>query len=324
MEVTSLSNFSYKHISEVTQTANNWIKKLQLGDIRPLITSIKGEQERIGGFLPGEQIVVAGRTGTGKTSKILHMMKDFTNTELNPFYKDNLVILYDTWEMPDWRNMIRLYSRRHSLTVKELLSYQEKLEKEKLDMIITISEEFKGLPIYFNQINQSVLEWFKNKKQIYALLLEKNPNTQIVNIVDHTRLVKSTKEFSEEQLITSFMKAGMELKNEFGMINFFLSQMNRNIESGDRDDLANRTPISSDLFGSDSIFQCADAVFALHRPGLYGAKNYKTKGNGAVIPIIDKDGNDFLMLECVLKQRDGWTGIIPLRHDLKYNNFTDL
>ncbi len=118
------------------------------------------------------------------------------------------------------------------------------------------------------------------------------------------------------------MIAGIRLKNRFGMINIFLSQMNRAIETGvSRNQLGTSTPVLSDLFGSDSIGQCSDIVMALHRPGMYGLEKFEGISTG-----IDKSNPskaDDLLLQCVIKNRDGWTGNIAMKHNLAHNKIWD-
>ena len=76
------------------------------------------------------------------------------------------------------------------------------------------------------------------------------------------------------------------------------------------------------LFGSDAVFQGSDIVMALHRPGYYGLRNFSNNGQRIATGLTDDpDSTDNLMIECILKQRDGWTGNILIEHDLKYNDF---
>ncbi len=106
------------------------------------------------------------------------------------------------------------------------------------------------------------------------------------------------------------------------MINIWLSQMNRNIETNvSRDKMGSYTPVSSDIFGSDGVFQSADIVIALHRPGIYKIDNFEGIPTG--YDENDPDKNDDLLIECVLKQREGWTGNIMMKHNLAHNKIVD-
>lgn len=316
-----MTNFEgYEHISRTVDTTNTRIRKIMNGELYPIVTSSEKQNDKIGGFYPSDQIVIAGRTGTGKTSYVIQLMLDFLSEEINPRWKDKLIILYDSWEMPGWRNVLRMYSHYNKQTVKELIDYKNRLAQEQYERVAAIGNILKDKPLYFSKVYDNVSQWEERKKKIQAL----NTGKYIINIVDHTRLITRSNETSEMELISNLMNTGMKLKNNFNMINVFLSQMNRNIETGvtDRDKIGDRIPISSDIFGSDAVFQTADVVLALHRPGLYKAKMFQNKYPTGLTD--DPNSTDNLMVECVLKQRDGWTGNILRKHDLANNTIEDM
>lgn len=217
-----------------------------------------------------------------------------------------------------WRNVLRLYSRELDQDVKSILDYNRVMQQEAFDRILLLKSVFQNYPIYFRNISQNVNDWVAMKKAVRKQF----PKKTILNIGDHTRLVTRTNEKSEEELISNFMKAGMRLKLEEDMINIFLSQMNRSIEtSGLRSDMGKALPVSSDIFGADSVFQCADIVVALHRPGFYGLTEWEGIPTG--VNRNDPNSQDHLMIECILKQRDGWTGNLLMRHNLAHNQIID-
>jgi replicative DNA helicase len=245
-----LYELGYTHISKSSETAIRKIEEIRSGKLIPLITSLKKEQEYIGGYFPSDQIVVAGRTGTGKSAKVIHDVMDFANVNINPHYKDKLIILYDSWEMPDWRNVLRIYSRSLNASVKELIDYKKVLDEEKFNRIKELSVRLGGFPIYFSSFSTNVRAWEEKKRRARNLF----PNHTIVNIADHTRLALKFNETREEELISNLMMAGMRVKNECSEINIFISQMNRNIETSQkREELGNALPVSSDIFGLKSL-----------------------------------------------------------------------
>lgn len=307
----------YNHISLAIDKANQKLVDIRSGVLKPILTSSKKETEKIGGLFEGDQMVIAGRTGTGKTAKVIKMIRDFVDPEINPEFARDGIILFDTLEMHDWRNVLRMYSGRHELSVQTILDAQHRMMQDMFDRIVLLSAEFRGLPIYFNNISQKVPDWLASKRKVRKQF----PNKKLMTILDHARLPLKTNEKSEEELITNLMKAGMNLKLEDNYINIFLSQMNRAIETSSlRSDLGKNLPIASDLFGSDAIFQFADIVVASHRPGMYGLKSFDNIPTGKT---DDPDSVDNLMIDVVLKQRDGWTGNILKRHNLAINKIED-
>lgn len=308
----------YEHISKVVDDTNRRLDDIREGRIKPILTSSKKETDKIGGYFPTDQLVIAARTGMGKTAYMLNMLGDFMDQNINPYYYDKIIILYDSWEMPGWRNMLRMYSRANKLSVKEFLDYNRAMENEAFARILEVSNQFRNKPLYMRSISQSIKEWYETKYEIQNA----NPDKLIINVVDHSRLVTKTTERSEEELITNFMKMGMKVKLEMNQFNVFLSQMNRAVETaGKRDEMGQHTPVSSDIFGSDGVFQCADVVLALHRPGYYGLIEWNKIATGK--KIEDPEAPDNLMIECLLKQRDGWTGNLLRYHNLAHNEFYD-
>lgn len=308
----------YEHISHVVDTTNSYLIKFRAGEISPIKTRSRKEQDKIGGILPGEQLTLAGRTGTGKSAFILRWMEDFVDEDLNPDTAPNTIVLFDSWEMLPWRHMLRLYSNALEMEVKTILDYKRQMQEEAFQRILNLKNRFYNQPVYFRHISEDVESWMASKRRIR----KQNPNATIINIVDHTRLVTAKTEKSEQELIHKFMVSGMKIKLEEDMINIFLSQMNRNIESAasNREAIGRQLPISSDIFGSDSVYQCSDAVVALHRPGFYGLKEWEGIPTGVT---EDPNSSDHLLIECIIKQRDGWTGNILRRHNLAINKIED-
>ncbi len=308
----------YKHISVAVEETKQKIDKYRSGELKPLLTSSEKERKLLRGLFPSTQLVIAGRLGVGKSSKLLCDITDYCDPVLNAHYKDKIIILYDSWEMNDTANILRFISRKGEIEVKSILDYDRKLTEERVQSLKVIADSFKGLPIYINTYPTNVKRWEYQKEQIQGA----NPGHLIVNVFDHVRLVLKETEAKEEELISGLMLAGVRLKNKFDMINIFLSQMNRGIETNvGRNQMGTVLPVMSDLFGSDAIGQCADMVMALHRPGIYGLEKFENMPTG-----IDKSDSfkpDDLLLECIIKNRDGWTGVIAMKHNLAHNKIWD-
>lgn len=309
----------YKHISNVSKIALERINKIRNGELVPILTSSKKENEKLGGMYSGEKIVIAARTGVGKTAYVIDRIDDYTNWQINPHWENKVIILFDSLEMADWRLVLRMISKQEQNTVQSLIDYNNKMSQERFNIVNAISEKFASKPIYISNVSNGIPKWKADK----LAKSQKYPNHQIINILDHTRLITKTNERSEEELITSLMNAAIDISNQTGQIFIFLSQMNRNIESnsGDRSKIGLNTPIASDIFGSDGLYQGADTVIALHRPGMYNLEEFQGVQTGYNASYPDAD--DYLMVECILKQRDGWVGNLLMEHNLAHNKIFD-
>jgi replicative DNA helicase len=305
MESTFIRIEGMQHISTVVDAANDKIHKVREGIEKPLITRWRKVNDKIQGLYYGDQVVIAARTGVGKSAFVNLLLKDLFL--LNPGQK--LIGLYWSFEMPNYQQVIRWYSNAKELAVKDILSSSNRISDEMFQELKQTGEVLKDLPIYFRDIPVNEDHWYQMILQIQAQF----PDHYIINIVDHTRLIKPNAEFSEEERISKLMYKGVELKNKIGSVNIFLTQMNRNIETGNksRDQMGRTPPVVSDIFGADSVGQCATLIIALHRPELYGVGNY-----------LGVDTRN-LMACHILKQRDGWTGLITLDHNLAHNSIQD-
>jgi len=295
--------YGFKHISEVSEIALKKIDSYRKGDIKPYKFWSKKLNDIIGGIFPSDQIIIAGRTGSGKSAFAQILVKYLASE-----YKD-IIILYWSFEMKDFQNVFRFYSNSTSTRVKDLISAYKPLSDSIYNQIIELSNEYKNYNIYFRDVPANVKDW--------ALIVDKicssNKDKVIINIIDHTRLISQKNEKTEEERITSLANAGIALKNKHGCINIFLSQLNRRIEEGERKDVGKDGLLLSYIFGSDGIAQSADLILGIHRPEMYGLLHYGK----------EKLSTENLIIVQVMKAREGEICDIAMKHDLAINQIYD-
>lgn len=294
-------------IKKAIETANKKVKQYRSGEITPILTPSKKINTKVT-LLPGDQYVIGGRTGVGKSIFANWLIKGFY--ERNPEKK--IVVGYYSIEMLPWRQIIRWYSSMKKITVRDILEQQQIYDPEAVERFHELGKKLSKYDIYFydGPINASTF------KLATRSLQEKFPDAQVIVVFDHTRLAQKENERNEEAKITSLMEAGLEIKNDIESLNIFISQLNRHAEvmTNSKRQMGLREPVLSDLFGADSVAQCADHVSILHRPELY-LNPQKDKYMGWTI--------NNLIANHVVKQRDGWTGMIAMTHDLKFNTLKD-
>lgn len=299
MEKLSISGL--QHISDVVDETNEIIRKYKTGELKPYKTFSEKLNAKITGIYKGDQVVIAARSGVGKSAFVTILVKD-----LAVKYSD-LVFIYWSFEMKSWQNIARIYSSEMRVPVKELLSANKELDEETYASLVNAGNELRGIPMYFRDIPVNYKQWENKVEEVAALF----PGKTVVNIIDHTRLVTSANERTEEEKITNLMLAGVRLKNKLECINIFLSQLNRKIEDGLRSEVGTTGILASYIFGADSVMQCATLVFALHRPEQYDLSKYKG---------LDTKN---LIVTQILKQREGELCEIAMYHDLAINRIYD-
>lgn len=237
----NLSISGLQHISEIVDETNEIIRKYKSGELRPFKTFSEKLNDKITGIYKGDQLVIPARSGVGKSAFVTILVKD-----LAVKYPD-LIFIYWSFEMKSWQNVARMYSAEAMLPVKEMLSANTPLEEDTYASLVNAGNELRKIPMYFRDIPVNHKQW-ESKVEEVALLF---PNRTIVNIVDHTRLITSSNEKTEEEKITNLMLAGVRLKNKLECINVFLSQLNRKIEDGERSDVGTTGILPSYIFGAD-------------------------------------------------------------------------
>lgn len=300
MEKKSISGL--QHISDVVDETNEIIRKYKSGELKPYKTFSEKLNSKITGIYKGDQIVIAARSGVGKSAFTTILVKDLATK-----YSE-LVFIYWSFEMKSWQNVARIYSSEMRIPVKELLSATKELDEETYISLVNAGNELRDIPMYFRDIPVNHKDWERKVKEV-ALLF---PGKTIVNVVDHTRLVTNANEKTEEEKITNLMLAGVRLKNELECINIFLSQLNRKIEDGERSNVGTTGILPSYIFGADSVMQCATLVFGLHRPEQYNLSTYHRL-----------DTKNLIMTQ-ILKQREGELCEIAMYHNLAINRIYDV
>ena len=297
----NLSISGLQHISEIVDETNEIIRKYKSGELRPFKTFSEKLNDKITGIYKGDQLVIPARSGVGKSAFVTILVKD-----LAVKYPD-LIFIYWSFEMKSWQNVARMYSAEAMLPVKEMLSANTPLEEDTYASLVNAGNELRKIPMYFRDIPVNHKQWESKVEEVAVLF----PNRTIVNIVDHTRLITSSNEKTEEEKITNLMLAGVRLKNKLECINIFLSQLNRKIEDGERSDVGTTGILPSYIFGADSVMQCATLVLALHRPEMYDLSRYKG---------LDTKN---LLITQILKQREGSLCEIAMYHNLAINRIYD-
>ena len=254
----------------------------------------------LGGVQPGKMYVVAGRPGVGKSAfsnQLIFDTLDVSNTK-------KLIVLYWTFEMPGYQQVMRTAAKDVKKQMADLLSVDDPLSQVDFQTYANRVDKLKKYNIYFNNIPRSI-EFIK---QANTQIFMDHPKTMVINLFDHSRLIPGTEE-TELRKLNSVSKGCMWMQSRMGVVNILLSQLNRNIEQEHR--AKNQyQPLLSDIFGGDSIGQDAHVVMILNRPhDLYGVEDMYCNED----PIG--------LLAChVEKNRDGLLGMIP--YEAEMSTFT--
>lgn len=250
----------------------------------------------LGGLQPGKMYVIAGRPGVGKSAFSNQLVFDMLDTNEN----SNLLILYWSFEMPGYQQILRAGSKGSGKEISDLLSVSCKLDNDAYNHFKKEVLKYSNYPVQFNSVPRD-MEFIKKANEE---ITNYYPDKTIVNVFDHSRLILSNKD-QELHKLNEVSKGCMLMQSTMGCINILISQLNRNIEQEHRAK-AQYQPLLTDLFGGDSIGQDAHVVMMLQRPNdLYG------------ITDLYCGAEPIGLLAChVEKNRDGLLGMIPFEAEM--------
>ncbi|RLC53446.1 MAG: replicative DNA helicase [Candidatus Cloacimonadota bacterium] len=248
---------------------------------------------KIGGFRPGQLIILAARPAMGKTSLALNMAS-------------NMAIKFDkkvgifTMEMEADELLMRMLSAASEVEMENMLKGYGMNEK-KLLRIAGAAEVLAEKDIYIDDNGSNTILDIRAKTR--RLKAELKGLDMI--FIDYMQLmsVKRNRE-NRQQEISEISRSLKILAKELGLPIIALSQLNRGVES--RDD---KRPKLSDLRESGAIEQDADIVLFIYRDEVYYEEASEKPGIAELI---------------IGKNRHGAIGKVELRFDAKFTAFRDL
>lgn len=232
----------------------------------------------IGGFVPGENVVVAGRPGMGKTAFAVSI------------------------------------GIAHAKRGGSVVMFSMEMSKEQLaDRILSSLGNVDNLKVRNADVNEIELEWIANGlmqldidfkiedsttlniDQI-KMRLKTMRNKPTLVIIDYMQLIKATGGKNREQEIAYISRQCKLIAKECNCTVMPLSQLNRGTEEG------NSRPKLSNLRESGAIEQDADTVLFPYRPEYYEAQ----KNGGNTPPVEDAE---LIIGKC----RNGMTGTLKFQ-----------
>lgn len=251
---------------------------------------------RIGGWEPGELIVIGSRPSMGKTCLGLSLMR-------NVAVVHDIACAYFTFETGVQHLTERIIASEAEIDITKLKTGKLTEEEwEKLDVSLR-----KLLDAKIFLISDPLLSPDNLHSTIERLVREKG--VKLV-VLDYLQLIIPYRmRRNREQEISTIIRKIKATAKELNIAVLLLSQLNRSVElrSG------YKRPMLSDLRESGAIEDDADKVIFLHRPEYYGIYE-------------DEQGNSLQGIAelIIAKNRTGAIDDFPLRFNSDYGKFTQL
>ena len=265
-------------------------------------TGFQDLDKLIGGFLPGEFIIIGGRPAMGKTSFLVDLSLNIS---------ENYPLFFETLELDDWQLTQRFISSHVEIPIRKIEQPQT-LTLAECEQIDSKMKKIADSQLFILGVDMNnAISFLKAhcEKQI-------KENGVKVIVIDYLQLVSWYQRKEDNKIDMSFVC--QELKNiakENNVCVIVSSQLKRDLVK--RIGNEGKRPQLSDLGlrESDAIMQNADKVIFLHRPEYY--EIYE-----------DESGNDLTGIAeiIVAKNNNGVTGNSVLRFDKeipKFSNFAN-
>ncbi|NQV19515.1 MAG: replicative DNA helicase [Armatimonadetes bacterium] len=250
-----------KNIEEIAAT-----KRSVLG----VPTGFEDLDRKIGGFRPGQLIVIAARPGMGKTSLALNIAFNVA------MYHDRKVGIF-TMEMENEECLMRMMSSASEVSMDNMLKGYGMNEK-KIMRIAQVAEALSEKSIYIDDSGMNTILDIRAKTRRLKAELK---GLDLI-IIDYMQLMTTKRRSdSRQQEIAEISRNLKVLAKELSIPMVALSQLNRGLES--RDD---KRPKLADLRESGAIEQDADLVLFIYRDEMY---NEKTEDKGIAEIIVGKN-----------------------------------
>lgn len=255
---------------------------------RGLSTGLGILDDLIGGWLPGQLVISAGRPGMGKSIAGLGFARSAA--------RRGRPALVFSLEMSKRELMHRLISDVAEINLYRLTSGT--LDRDDVAKARGARDKIAKWPLHIDDSSRTVAQIRSTARRFR----QKHGDLGLI-FVDYLQLLNSTSKHDRRDLeVAQFSKELKDLAKELGTTVIAAAQLNRSNES--RND---KRPQLSDLRDSGSLEQDADIVILLHRDDYYDKEHHRA-GEA-----------DFI----VAKHRNGPTDTLTVMAQLHYSRFAD-
>ena len=256
---------------------------------RGLSTGLGILDELVGGWLPGQLVITAGRPGMGKSVSGLGFARSAA--------RRGRPALIFSLEMSKRELMWRLISDVAEINLYRLTSGT--LDRDDVAKARDAAKEITTWPLHIDDTARTVAQIRSTARRFK----QKHGDLGLI-FVDYLQLLNSTTKHDRRDLeVGQFSKELKALAGELGTTVIAAAQLNRSNEA--RND---KRPQLSDLRDSGSLEQDADIVILLHRDDYYD-KEVPRAGEADLI---------------VAKHRNGPTDTLAVYAELQFSRFVDM
>lgn len=290
----------YYLLKNITTETFQYLKDIRENQTFSIDTGFLDLDKTIGGFLPGQFIVVGARTGQGKTSFALDIAVNIARRKIP--------ILYFSLEMSNIEITKRLVSKESPENLKSL-KYRS-FQKGELDVFWTrISNGMNRISQYpFLISDKGALNLQDIQSRIETAIREHDIK---LIVIDYLQLVDGNTSEGRRLEIESITRALKRFSLQYKITVLSLSQLSRGIDHRGEE----QRPVLADLRESGSIEQDADVVMFIHNASALQKSEYG---------LPTDNNNENIREILVRKNRNGECANILVLWEPEYAQFRSL
>jgi replicative DNA helicase len=277
-------------MSEVMESLT---RQAQLGERVGFATGLRDLDNVLGGLVPGEMSVVAGRPGMGKSALAQRLALGCEQSSRRPV----LIVSLEMSRLLLGRRLLAADARVDGNQIRNA-----RLSREQFESLERSADSLAARRVYVldGKDCSTMLDVRRAARRV--AVLEKQAPALIA--IDYAQIVKAAERYgNREQEVASISAAAVRLSKEMDAHVMLLAQINRECERR-----TDKRPMLSDLRESGSIEQDADAVIFVYRDEYYDSESQE-RGIAELI---------------VAKNRSGPTGTVKTRFDGASTSFENL
>lgn len=248
------TSMTVQGIEDVWKDTIDHIQERMTNRMPGILTGMEDIDRKMISLRPGGLYIFAARPGVGKTSLALKIAGNIAGHPGTPHG-----VLFFSLEVANMDLLKKLLCAEGRLDFAKLDRCE--LGQDEMELLMETASRIKRWP--FDMVDIADLTASKLRSLVKRRQLEHPERTRIV-FIDYLQLLQGSRaDMSEYEKISEITRGLKLMAREMGVPVVALSQLSRNSESG----TAPREPRLSDLRGSGSIEQDADAVLFIHREG---------------------------------------------------------
>lgn len=264
--ITAAKPLTRSWLSAQTGALSQISQAFQGGGVVGTPTGLKTLDDQIGGFAPGDMIVLAGRPSMGKTAIALSLAWRVAEARRAVFFA--------SLEMPGEQLVPRFVSSKLHERGKEIPYFDirtGRISEETLYEVGKVMREFQDLPVILGEKEcRSMIRLRSAARQAHARALEWGMPLGLI-VIDFLQLLEDPTAKSDYQRVSNASGMVKALGMDLGCPVIVLSQLNRQVEQRDPP-----VPRLSDLRESGRVEEDADVVMLAYRPEYYLIKERET------------------------------------------------